>query len=289
LGTSGRAAREPGQPSAGRRLRLGLVVQPGASYTVERVVSRPSLGGIDSGSLYELRAPGLVAVGAAFRINRHVQASSQLDYVALLRDRSLCATRWRYLGPVRDVERPRTSIRCRGVCAARRRQSPAPCRRTPPGSWLLCLQCTGRQRGGGIPRVSPSAIFRWSFPRSTRWTDDGCRRHSRWGSAGAGGRSTASFLSAVGPEGPNVWEWVSDWYRPDEYGRLAVAVAWLATRRARRRRSTPASPARRSASSAAAPSCAPSSIAPATWWALGAGGAVDTGTNHLGFRTVASP
>jgi hypothetical protein len=81
LGTSGRAAREPGQPSAGRRLRLGLVVQPGASYTVERVVSRPSLGGIDSGSLYELRAPGLVAVGAAFRINRHVQASSQLDYV----------------------------------------------------------------------------------------------------------------------------------------------------------------------------------------------------------------
>jgi hypothetical protein len=63
------------------RFRLGLVVQPGASYTVERTASRPSLGGIDQGSLYELRAPGLVAVGAVVRINRHAQVSSQLDYV----------------------------------------------------------------------------------------------------------------------------------------------------------------------------------------------------------------
>jgi hypothetical protein len=66
---------------AGRSVRLGLVVNSGASYTVERTASRPSLGGIDQGSLYELRAPGLVAVGAAFRLNRHVQVSSQLDYV----------------------------------------------------------------------------------------------------------------------------------------------------------------------------------------------------------------
>lgn len=68
---------------AGRtgRLRLGLVVQPGASYSVERTASRPSQGGIDQGSLYELRAPGLVAVGTAFRINRHAQITSQLDYV----------------------------------------------------------------------------------------------------------------------------------------------------------------------------------------------------------------
>jgi len=63
------------------QLRLGLVVQPGASYMVARTASRPSLGGIDQGSHYELRAPGLVAVGAAFRINRHAQVSSQLDYV----------------------------------------------------------------------------------------------------------------------------------------------------------------------------------------------------------------
>ena len=61
--------------------RLGLVVQPGASYTVERTASRPSRGGIDQGSLYELRAPGVMTIGAAFRINRYVQLSSQLDYV----------------------------------------------------------------------------------------------------------------------------------------------------------------------------------------------------------------
>ena len=63
------------------RLRLGVVVQPGASYTVERTASRPSLGGIDQGSLYELRAPGVLTIGAAFRVSRHLQFSSQLDYV----------------------------------------------------------------------------------------------------------------------------------------------------------------------------------------------------------------
>jgi hypothetical protein len=69
------------EAGAAGRLRLGAVLQPGASYTVERTASRPSLGGIDQGSLYELRAPGLVTVGAAFRVNRHLQLSSQLDYV----------------------------------------------------------------------------------------------------------------------------------------------------------------------------------------------------------------
>ena len=63
------------------RLRLGAVVQPGASYTVERTASRPSQGGIDQGSLYELRAPGIVTVGAAFRVSRRLQLSSQVDYV----------------------------------------------------------------------------------------------------------------------------------------------------------------------------------------------------------------
>ena len=69
------------EAGASGKMKLGLVVQPGASYTVERTASRPSLGGIDQGSLYELRAPGLLAVGAAYRMSRHVLFSSQLDYV----------------------------------------------------------------------------------------------------------------------------------------------------------------------------------------------------------------
>lgn len=63
------------------RLRMGVVVQQGASYKVERTARRPALGGIDQGSLYEVRAPGLVAIGAALRVNRYVLVSGQVDYV----------------------------------------------------------------------------------------------------------------------------------------------------------------------------------------------------------------
>ena len=42
----------------------------------------------------------------------------------------------------------------------------------------------------------------------------------------------------------NVWEWVSDWYRPDYYAQLARRAASRATRRARTRRSIPSEPAR---------------------------------------------
>lgn len=63
------------------RLRAGVVVQPGASHGVERTATRPSLGGIDQGSQYEVRAPGVVSAGAAFRLSRHIHVSSQLDYV----------------------------------------------------------------------------------------------------------------------------------------------------------------------------------------------------------------
>ena len=54
----------------------------------------------------------------------------------------------------------------------------------------------------------------------------------------------------------NVWEWDSDWYRPDYYAQLAPRAAWRATRRARPRRSIPPNRRRRSASIAAVRSCA---------------------------------
>ena len=41
----------------------------------------------------------------------------------------------------------------------------------------------------------------------------------------------------------NVWEWVSDWYRPDYYARLAATGASPATRKARPTRSIPTNPA----------------------------------------------
>ena len=41
----------------------------------------------------------------------------------------------------------------------------------------------------------------------------------------------------------NVWEWVSDWYRPDYYAQLAAAGASLATHRVRPTRSIPTNPA----------------------------------------------
>ncbi len=68
----------------------------------------------------------------------------------------------------------------------------------------------------------------------------------------------------------NVWEWVSDWYRPDYYAQLALRAASRATRRARTRRSIRASPARRSACIAAGRFSARISIARATWSARAA-------------------
>ena len=68
----------------------------------------------------------------------------------------------------------------------------------------------------------------------------------------------------------NVWEWVSDWYRPDYYAQLASTGASRATHKAPTRRSTRVSRPRRSACTGAGRSSAPTRTAHATWWARGA-------------------
>ena len=85
----------------------------------------------------------------------------------------------------------------------------------------------------------------------------------------------------------NVWQWTSDWYRPDYYQQLAAS---------RRRRAQPARAAQTRAIPtnlpsakrpiAAARSSAPTSIARATSSELAEKARFRTGTNHLGFRCV---
>ena len=87
----------------------------------------------------------------------------------------------------------------------------------------------------------------------------------------------------------NVWEWTSDWYRPDYYGQLAASGAvarnpmgppTIRSFRARRERS---------ASIAAGRSCAPDQYCSRYMVGTRGKGEVTTGTNHLGFRLVKTP
>jgi len=85
----------------------------------------------------------------------------------------------------------------------------------------------------------------------------------------------------------NVWEWVSDWYRPDDYGRLAGAVA-------RNPQGPPSSfdpsePGQRKRVQRGGSFLCTEQYCSRYMVGTRGRGAVDTGTNHLGFRTVASP
>ena len=88
----------------------------------------------------------------------------------------------------------------------------------------------------------------------------------------------------------NVWQWCSDWYRPDEYARIQSSAGTSVTR-------NPAGPASGENPEASSPErvqrggsflCTDEYC---TRYLMGTRGkgAVDTGSNHLGFRCVKNP
>jgi len=66
--------------TVGRGLRIGLTGQPGAAYRVSRTANRAGQPQ-DVGSEYELRQPGLLAVGVAYEISPKVLIVAQVDYL----------------------------------------------------------------------------------------------------------------------------------------------------------------------------------------------------------------
>jgi long-subunit fatty acid transport protein len=64
----------------GSRLRIGVSGQPGAAYRVRRTANRAGQP-LDPGSEYDLRQPGLLALGAAYNVSRKVLVIAQVDYV----------------------------------------------------------------------------------------------------------------------------------------------------------------------------------------------------------------
>lgn len=112
----------------------GLVIQPGASYVVERTAPRPSFGRLDQGSLYELRGAGSRGGGRVVQ-----DQPTPPDHVAarlgpVLRDGGIRSPWWSHHWQLFGDQRPRTAPRCRVLRTARRLQHSVPCRCPPPGS-----------------------------------------------------------------------------------------------------------------------------------------------------------
>jgi sulfatase modifying factor 1 len=122
-------------------------------------------------------------------------------------------------------------------------------------------------------------VFPWGdeFRNGDRWMANSHQGHFPDHDTGADSFTGVAPVAQFPPNGyglydvgGNVWEWVSDWYRPDYYALLATAGV------AARNPTGPASPfdpdepGEPSGSSAAAPFSAPISIAHATWLVRGA-------------------
>jgi formylglycine-generating enzyme required for sulfatase activity len=88
----------------------------------------------------------------------------------------------------------------------------------------------------------------------------------------------------------NVWQWCSDWYRPDEYARIQSAAGTHVTRNPR----GPASGENPDDSSPERVQRGGSFLCTdeyCTRYMMGTRGkgAIDTGSNHVGFRCVKNP
>jgi formylglycine-generating enzyme required for sulfatase activity len=68
----------------------------------------------------------------------------------------------------------------------------------------------------------------------------------------------------------NVWQWCSDWYRPDYFNNLLTPAASRQIHRAPKCHSIPPSQQRKSAFTKAVRFFVPTNIARATWWARAA-------------------
>ena len=76
------------------RVRLGLVIQSGASWAVERTAINPRLGVVlDGGTEFVVRAPAVVSGGVSVRLSDHVLVAGQLDYVRYGEIQSVLAVR----------------------------------------------------------------------------------------------------------------------------------------------------------------------------------------------------
>jgi formylglycine-generating enzyme required for sulfatase activity len=89
--------------------------------------------------------------------------------------------------------------------------------------------------------------------------------------------------------GGNVWEWVSDWYRPDYYAALAAAGGIARNPRGPASSFDPAEPGERKRVMRGGSFLCTDQYCSRYMVGTRGKGDIATGTNHLGFRTVRSP
>ena len=86
----------------------------------------------------------------------------------------------------------------------------------------------------------------------------------------------------------NVWEWVSDWYRPDYYGTLAAAGGVARNPQGPESSYDPSEPGQEKRVHRGGSFLCTEQYCSRYMVGTRSRGAADTGTNHLGFRTAAS-
>jgi formylglycine-generating enzyme required for sulfatase activity len=89
--------------------------------------------------------------------------------------------------------------------------------------------------------------------------------------------------------GGNVWEWVTDWYRPDYYGELVAAGGIARNPQGPASSFDPAEPGERKRVMRGGSFLCTDQYCSRYMVGTRGKGDINTGTNHLGFRTVVSP